>query len=78
MPGENLSDKLLGSPILRGQGGNAGGLGNIEEEDPDLAEAIRMSLADSQPVQPLAPIPPQSINQPQSHVQAANNHEPTE
>ena len=53
-PGENLCDKLIGSPIIgggsgAGAGGEAGGmggmgLGNLEEEDPELAAAIRMSL----------------------------------
>lgn len=43
-PGENLTDKVIGSPIIGGQAGNAGGLNNIEEEDPELAAAIRMSL----------------------------------
>lgn len=41
-----MSDKLISSPIL-GDGTGAmhpGGMGNMEEEDPDLAAAIRMSL----------------------------------
>lgn len=80
LPGQNLSDKLLGSPILRGQGVNAGGIGNLEEEDPDLAQAIRMSLADSQPVdvQPVVTVPSQPVSQPQPQVPAANSsHQPT-
>lgn len=53
-PGEvYLSDKLLGSKIFNGgeAGGNAGGapgMGGIEEDDPELAEAIRQSLLESQ------------------------------
>jgi hypothetical protein len=38
-----------------------------------------MSLADSQPVQPLVAVPSQPASQPQPQVPAANNpHEPTE
>jgi hypothetical protein len=29
-PGENISDKVIGSPIIGGQAGNAGGIENIE------------------------------------------------
>lgn len=59
-----------------------GGMGNMEEEDPDLAAAIRMSLeqaqggAAPQPQQPvIAPSEPAKQPQPQ----ASNPiHEPTE
>jgi len=43
-PGENLSDKLIGSEIFGGNGGNQGEMENLDEVDPDLAAAIRMSL----------------------------------
>ena len=53
-PGEiYLSDKLLGSKIFNGgdapnNAGGMGGIGGIEEDDPELAEAIRQSLLESQ------------------------------
>lgn len=67
-PGENLSDRVIGSPIIGGQAGNPGGMGNIEEEDPELAAAIRMSLEESQRAapQPLA----QPVAQPQPSREA--------
>jgi hypothetical protein len=79
-PGENLSDKVIGSPIIGGQAGNAGGIGNIEEEDPELAAAIRMSLEESQRAVPQAPIQPISQPQPSREAQPEANapHEPTE
>lgn len=49
-PGEvYLSDKLLGSKIFNGgeaqnNAGGIGGIGGIQEDDPELAEAIRQSL----------------------------------
>jgi len=61
-PGENLSDKLIGSEIFGGNGGNPGGIGNLDEEDPDLAAAIRMSLEESQQQAPS--IQPQAQQQP--------------
>jgi hypothetical protein len=43
-PGENISDKLIGSSIFGGgAAANIGG-GMEEIDDPDLAAAIRMSL----------------------------------
>lgn len=55
-----MSDKLIGSPIIGGNAGNAPGIGNVEEEDPELAAAIRMSLEESQRNQPQ----PQQVQQP--------------
>lgn len=43
-PGKILSDDLIASPILGGAAGEAGGMGGIEVDDPELAAAIRMSL----------------------------------
>ena len=44
-PGENASDKLIGSPIIGGGVvPEAGGIDNLEAEDPELAAAIRASL----------------------------------
>jgi hypothetical protein len=81
-PGENLSDRVIGSPIIGGQAGNAGGIGNIEEEDPELAAAIRMSLEESQRAVPPVPAQAQQPPQPQpsrdSQPEANNPHEPTE
>jgi hypothetical protein len=60
-PGEiYLSDKLLGSKIFNGgdapsNAGGMGGIGGIEEDDPELAEAIRQSLLESQQQQQQAP-----------------------
>lgn len=71
-PGENISDKVIGSPIIGGQSG-APGIANIEEEDPELAAAIRMSLEESQrnAPAPAAEVQPQpSISQPQPSQQA--------
>ena len=65
-PGEvYLSDKLLGSKIFNGgdapgNAGGVGGIGGIEEDDPELAEAIRQSLLQSQQQQ--AP-PAAQVNQ---------------
>ena len=43
-----LSDRLLGSQVFNGGGGGMmGGAGNMEEDDPELAEAIRMSLQEN-------------------------------
>lgn len=39
-----LSEKLLGSDIFNMGGGMAGGAANMGEDDPELAQAIRMSL----------------------------------
>jgi hypothetical protein len=81
-PGENISDKVIGSPIIGGQAGNPGGMGNIEEEDPELAAAIRMSLEESQRAQPAPAQAPQQVAQPQpsreAQAEANNPHEPTE
>lgn len=60
-PGEiYLSEKLLGSEVFNmGGGGGAvigGPGGNMEEEDPELAEAIRMSLQESMQNQPVQPV----------------------
>lgn len=33
-PGENISDKLIGSPIIGGSAPVQGGAGNLDEEDP--------------------------------------------
>lgn len=71
-PGDNLSDKLLSSPIFGGNGVAPGAAGNLEEEDPELAAAIRMSLMENQPAQPPAQ-PSQPAAQP-----AAADREPTE
>ena len=73
-PGEvYLSEKLLGSEIFSMGGGMMGGPGgNMEEEDPELAEAIRMSLQEQQQQQP------QNV-QPQGDIQGAGGErEPTE
>ena len=46
-PGEvYLSEKLLGSEMFN-MGGGMMGAPNMEEEDPELAEAIRMSLQEN-------------------------------
>lgn len=67
-PGENICDKVIGSPIIGGSnGGNAGAMGNIEEDDPELAAAIRMSLMENQqmaqPASPERPAPPAQPSQ---------------
>ena len=49
---------------------------NLEEEDPELAAAIRMSLEESQRAQPSAPEPPAAPVQAPQAPQA--EHEPTE
>lgn len=54
-PGKILSDELIASPILGAGAAGMGGMGNLEEEDPDLAAAIRMSLEEAQQGQPAAP-----------------------
>lgn len=45
-----LSDILLSSPIVEGEGGRTGGFMD-EEEDPELAMALRLSLEESQRAQ---------------------------
>lgn len=73
-PGENISDKLIGSSIFGGAPPNIGGAQEID--DPDLAAAIRMSLElnqqqpnvevpAAQQLQPVIPAP-QSSKQSQS------------
>ena len=66
-PGEvYLSEKLLGSEIFNmgGAGGIMGGGGaNMDEEDPELAEAIRMSLQESAQQQAAQPTQAQGGNQ---------------
>lgn len=73
-PGEvYLSESLIGSRIFGGgEGGQPNqGLGNLEEDDPELAAAIRMSLEENQanlhqaPPQAQAPAPAQAPQVPQ-------------
>ena len=65
-PGEiYLSDRLLGSDIFNGGGGGGvmgGAGGNMEEQDPELAEAIRMSLQDNAMSQPQQQQQPQNAS----------------
>jgi 26S proteasome regulatory subunit N10 len=82
-PGEIVSDRLIGSPIIGGGAGVGPGMGE-EVDDPELAAAIRASLEEAGQAQPAAQQPQQqpSIPQPQPSAQgqqeANNPHEPTE
>ena len=55
-PGEIMSDKLIGCPIVGGAAGAPapGGLDNIEAKDPELAAAIRASLEEANQAAPQA------------------------
>lgn len=79
-PGENISDKLIGSNIFGGAPPNMGA-GVEEIDDPDLAAAIRMSLEESQQqLQPRAEVPqaPQSQQPPVVQVpQSSNQGQPS-
>lgn len=71
---------MIGSPIIGGSAPVQGGAGNLDEEDPELAAAIRMSLEESQ--RAAQQNPAQQIPQPQpsrdSAPEANAPREPTE
>jgi 26S proteasome regulatory subunit N10 len=82
-PGEILTDKLIGSPIVGGAAGQgAAQFDNIEADDPELAAAIRASLEEAQQAQPQpqqqAPPAVQAPQPSAQHQPEANYHEPTE